>query len=110
VAAGADVTMILMPTVRGRIPTIRKEVTTVTTPGETVDVLVTERGVAVNPRREDLIEDLKGKVPLVDIEDLYKRVKRFCREPKEPKLGDEIVAVIEYRDGTVVDVVRAVKS
>ena len=110
VAAGAGITMILMPTVRGRIPTIRKEVTTVTTPGETVDVLVTERGVAVNPRREDLIEDLKGKVPLVDIEDLYKRVTRFCKEPKPPKLGDEIVAIIEYRDGTVIDVVRNVKS
>ncbi|KAA0008221.1 MAG: citrate lyase subunit alpha, partial [Thermoplasmata archaeon] len=110
VAAGAGVTILLMPTVRGRIPTIRKEVTTVTTPGETVDVLVTERGVAVNPRREDLIEDLKGKVPLVDIEDLYKRVRRFCKEPREPELGDEIVAIIEYRDGTVIDVVRAVKS
>ena len=110
VAAGAGITMILMPTVRGRIPTIRKEVTTVTTPGETVDVLVTERGVAVNPRREDLIEDLKGKVPLVDIEELYKRVTRFCKEPKPPKLGDEIVAIIEYRDGTVIDVVRNVKD
>jgi len=110
VAAGAGITMILMPTVRGRIPTIRKEVTTVTTPGETVDVLVTERGVAVNPRREDLIEDLKGKVPLVDIEELYKRVTRFCKEPKPPKLGDEIVAIIEYRDGTVIDVVRNVKT
>ena len=110
VAAGAGITMILMPTVRGRIPTIRKEVTTITTPGETVDVLVTERGVAVNPRREDLIEDLKGKVPLVDIEELYKRVTRFCKEPKPPKLGDEIVAIIEYRDGTVIDVVRNVKD
>ncbi len=110
VAAGAGITMILMPTMRGRIPTIRKEVTTVTTPGETVDVLVTERGIAVNPRREDLIEDLKGKVPLVDIEELYKRVTRFCKEPKPPKLGDEIVAIIEYRDGTVIDVVRNVKS
>jgi len=110
VAAGAGITMILMPTMRGRIPTIRREVTTVTTPGETVDVLVTERGVAVNPRREDLIEDLKGKVPLVDIEDLYKRVTRFCKEPKPPKLGDEIVAIIEYRDGTVIDVVRSVKD
>jgi len=110
VAAGAGITMILMPTMRGRIPTIRREVTTVTTPGETVDVLVTERGVAVNPRREDLIEDLKGKVPLVDIEELYKRVTRFCKEPKPPKLGDEIVAIIEYRDGTVIDVVRNVKD
>ncbi|MCD6412011.1 MAG: citrate lyase subunit alpha, partial [Thermoplasmata archaeon] len=110
VAAGAGITMILMPTMRGRIPTIRKEVTTVTTPGETVDVLVTERGVAVNPRREDLIEDLKGKVPLVDIEELHKRVTRFCKEPKPPKLGDEIVAIIEYRDGTVIDVVRNVKG
>lgn len=110
VAAGAGITIVLMPTTRGRIPTIRKEVTTVTTPGETVDVLITERGIAINPRREDLIEDLKGKVHIVEIEDIYRRVKGFCKEPKPPKLGDEIVAIIEYRDGTVIDVVRNVKN
>jgi len=35
-------------------------VTTVTTPGESVDIVVTDYGVAVNPRRPDLLEALKA--------------------------------------------------
>ena len=34
--------------------------TTVTTPGESVDIVVTDYGVAVNPRRPDLLEALKA--------------------------------------------------
>ena len=42
------------------MPIIKDHVTTITTPGEDVDVLVTERGIAINPRRVDLLEKLEG--------------------------------------------------
>ncbi len=107
-AAGSDITVVLVPLLRGRIPVIRKEVTTVSTPGDTVDVVVTERGIAINPEREDLIENVK--MPVVSMEDLYKKAKSMAGEPKKPKFGKDIIAVIEYRDGTVLDTVRSVKG
>ncbi len=109
-AAGSDITVITIPLLRGRVPVIRKEVTTVSTPSHTVDVIVTDRGIAVNPEREDLIEAVKGKMEIVDIEELYKKAINLVGEPKEPKFSDEIVAVVEYRDGTILDVVRKVKE
>ena len=36
------------------------EVTTLCGPGELIDVIVTERGIAVNPQREDLLAKLRG--------------------------------------------------
>ena len=38
--------------------TVCENVVTVTTPGDCVDVLVTDYGIAVNPKRPDLIECL----------------------------------------------------
>ena len=107
-AAGSDVTVITIPLLRGRLPVIRKEVTTVSTPHHTVDVVVTDRGIAVNPEREDLIEAVKGKIEIMDIEELYKKAISLAGEPKEPRFKDDIVALIEYRDGTILDVVRGV--
>ncbi len=57
-AAGAKLTIVVVPLVRGRIPCVVDRVLNVVTPGETVDVLVTERGIAVNPRRKDIEEQL----------------------------------------------------
>lgn len=59
-AAGAKCTIVLTPLLQGRIPAICTEVTTVTTPGESVDVVITEYGVAVNPLRKDLLEAVKN--------------------------------------------------
>ncbi len=60
-AAGAGLTMIVAPLIRSRIPTVVDSVNSVITPGESVDVLVTDRGIAVNPNRKDLLDKLKGK-------------------------------------------------
>jgi citrate lyase subunit alpha / citrate CoA-transferase len=108
-AAGSDITVVLAPLLRGRIPVIRKEVTTVSTPGDTVDVVVTERGIAINPKRDDLMEGVKN-MNFVDIEELYRKARNMAGEPRKPKLGKAIVAVIEYRDGTILDTVRSVKG
>ena len=50
--------IIVAPLVRGRIPTVVENVITCVTPGENIDILVTDHGVAVNPKRPDLIETL----------------------------------------------------
>ncbi|MEA2054622.1 MAG: citrate lyase subunit alpha [Candidatus Thermoplasmatota archaeon] len=107
-SAGSDITVVLVPLLRGRIPVIREKVTTVSTPGDVVDVIVTERGIAINPKREDLIENVN--MPIVDIEELYKKAINMRGKPKKPKLGKDVVAVVEYRDGTVLDTVRSVKG
>jgi citrate lyase subunit alpha/citrate CoA-transferase len=111
VAAGASMTMITIPALRGRMPMILDRVTTVTTPGEVIDVVVTERGIAVNPRREDLkARFVQAGLPVRSLEEIKAEVERLVRPVDRPVFGDEVVAVIEWRDGTVIDVVRKVEG
>ncbi|CAA7601950.1 citrate CoA-transferase [Acididesulfobacillus acetoxydans] len=106
-AAGSKLAIIVTNLIKGRLPVVKSKVTTVATPGETVDVLVTERGIAINPRRSDLIEKLKDSaLPLVPIETLREMAERLTGVPKPIPFSDEIVAVVEYRDGSVIDVVK----
>ena len=109
-AAGAKLTIITAPLIRDRIPVVVDDVVVVSTPGETVDVVVTDYGIAVNPRRQDLIERLKAaKIQLKTIEELRDLAYRITGRPKAPEFTDKIVALLEYRDGTLIDVLREVK-
>ena len=109
-AAGAKLAMIVAPLIRGRIPTIVDKVNTVITPGETIDVVVTDRGIAVNPLRLDLIEKFtKSKLPVFTIGELKEKAEKITGKPKAIEYGDKIVGIVEYRDGSVIDVIRAVK-
>lgn len=110
-AQGAKCTIVIAPLLQGRIPAICTDVTTVTTPGESVDIVVTDYGVAVNPRRPDLLEALKAAdcVPLKTIEELRDIAYSIVGEPEKVQFGDRIVGIIEARDGTVMDVVHEVK-
>jgi citrate lyase subunit alpha/citrate CoA-transferase len=93
-----------LPLFRDRIPVIRDEVTTLCGPGELIDVIVTERGIAINPLRTDLIEKVKGSgLPIKTIEELKNEAEKICGKPEKPKLGDKVVAVIKWVDGTVID-------
>lgn len=107
----AGCTMLLVPSFRDRIPVIVERVTTLCGPGELIDVVVTERGIAVNPRREDLLAAVKGSgLPLVTIEELKRPVERLCGgAPEKPRFGERTVAAIEWVDGTVIDSVRQVE-
>ena len=107
-AAGADLTVVVAPALRRGRPTVVPRVTTVTTPGETVDVLVTDLGVAVNPARSDVLERLvAADLPVRDVEDLRREAEGLAGTvPPTPAADGPIVAVVEYRDGTVIDVVR----
>jgi citrate lyase subunit alpha/citrate CoA-transferase len=98
-----------IPLFRDRIPVIKDEVTTICGPGEMINIIVTERGLAINPKRKDLIEKMKdSKLPIKTIEELKAEAEAICGPSQKPQLSDEIVAAIKWVDGTVIDVVRKV--
>lgn len=110
-AAGAKCTIVIAPLLQGRIPAICSNVTTVTTPGETVDVVITDYGIAINPRRQDLIACMKDvKLPFCTIEELRDKAYAMVGEPAPVQFEDRVVGIIEGRDGTIMDVVRQIKE
>ncbi len=104
--------ILAIPSFRDRIPTIVDEVTTLTGPGELIDVVATERGIAVNPRRRDLLDALKGSdLPIRPIEQIKEEVERICGgKPQKPRLIDEPVAVVKWVDGTVLDTIWRIEN
>ena len=110
-AAGAKCTIVITPLLQGRSPAVCTDVTTVTTPGETVDVVVTEYGIAVNPSRSDLMEAAKRcGVPLYTIEQLRDMAYAVVGKPDPVQFADRVVGIVESRDGTIIDVVRQIKE
>jgi citrate lyase subunit alpha/citrate CoA-transferase len=102
-------TILALPAFRDRIPVVVDEVTTLTGPGELVDVIVTERAIAINPRRTDLLATVKGsKLPICDIRELKKEIEMICGGiPEKAKRSDRAAAVVKWVDGTVLDTVWA---
>jgi citrate lyase subunit alpha/citrate CoA-transferase len=111
-AATAKLTIISAPLVRGRIATVVPDVTTVVTPGDSIDVLVTEYGIAINPKRKDLQESLGhlAGVPVYTIDELQKMAAAKVGTPKPLEFTDRTVALVEYRDGSVIDAIHEVKD
>ncbi len=102
----AKCAMLLVPSFRDRIPVIVEEVTTLCGPGELIDVVVTERGIAINPRRRDLLDAVAGSdLPIRPIEELKAELDRICGVPQKVPRSDEPVAVVKWVDGTVIDTV-----
>ena len=114
VAAGADISIVCLPVVRGRTPSITKRVFTCCTPGETVAAVVTEAGIALNPNHkyyEELKEDLEqANLKLVTIEYLQELAESLTGVPKPIETTDRVVCIVEYRDGSVIDVIREIKK
>jgi len=103
----AGCTILAVPSFRDRIPVIVDEVTTLCGPGESIDVVVTERGIAINPRRQDLIDAVKSsKLPIRPLQDIKNEVERICGgNSQKPKRGNRPVAIVKWVDGTVLDTV-----
>ena len=110
-AAGAKCTIVITPLLQGRIPAVCTQVTTVTTPGESIDVVITDYGIAINPLRQDLIECMKDvDLPFKTIGELRDIAYSIVGEPEKVRFTDKVVGIIESRDGTIMDVVRQVKK
>ncbi len=107
-AAGAKLTIIAQPLLRGRIPCVTEKVYNITTPGEVVDAIVTEYGITINPRRKDLLDacsEVKG-LPVVSMDELVTRAHKMAGPTDPVATTDRIIGVVEWRDGTVIDVVH----
>ncbi len=103
-AAGAKMSMIVAPLSRARLPIVVDKVLCKSTPGSTVDVLVTQRGIAVNPCRQDLSERFRASgLPVVDIMELRDAAEKLNGKARKSVLGDQVVANVLYRDGTLLD-------
>ncbi len=110
-AAGAKLSMIIAPMFRARLPIVTDKVTCISTPGKDIDVLVTQGGIAVNPRREDLREKLSAAgLPLVDIAELKEKTERITGTPATCPKGDRVVAEVIGRNGDLQDVIYNVKE
>ncbi len=95
-----------VPLFRDRIPVIRERVTTLCGPGELIDVIVTERGIAINPLRKDLIDKVKGSgLPIRSIRELKEEAEKICGKPDQPEFTKNPVAVVKWVDGTVLDTI-----
>lgn len=120
VAAGADLTIIFMPLATGKgdkgFPKVVEKVYTRTTPGEVIDVIVTEEYASVNPASKSSYKDAilnNAKdfgVELLSIEELHQKsiakAKSFGAIPPMTETTDDVVHVIEWRDGTLLDVIK----
>ncbi len=103
-AAGSKLSMIIAPMFRARMPIVTDRVTCISTPGKDIDVLVTQGGIAVNPKNEELKERLiKAKLPIVDIFELKEKTERITGKPQKAPKGSKVVAEVIGRDGDILD-------
>lgn len=59
--------------------------------------------------RQDLVEHFKAlDVPQLTMKELQEKAYSIVDKPDAIKYGDKVVALIEYRDGSIIDVVRNV--
>jgi len=109
-AAGSSLCIISCPVFRKTNPIVLEKVTTITTPGDVVDAIVTNEGIAINPKREDLIEKIKGSINIVPIEDLKDMAYDATGGPQELEFEDRLVGCTKWFDGTVLDIIKKVKG
>ncbi|MGF1718765.1 citrate lyase subunit alpha [Vibrio kyushuensis] len=110
-AASANLTIIVAPLVRGRIPTVVDSVLNVVTVGSLIDVLVTDHGIAVNPERKDIQQKLEqAGVELMSIEQLQQRAELLTGKARPIEYKKKIVGYVRYRDGSVIDTINQVRD
>ncbi len=105
-------TILPIPAFRNRVPIIVDEVTTLVGPGELIDVIVTERGIAVNPARQDLLDATRNSgLPIRKITEIKAEVDELVGgAPQKPRFSDDIIGVVKWVDGTVLDSIFKVKT
>ena len=107
-AARAKISMILLPLAR-KVPCIVDDVVTVSSPGDCIDVIVTDGGIAINPKRKKLKKRLEDAGLNVRPIDDLKEEAISLQKPIGASLTDNITTLVEYRDGTHLDVIYQIE-
>lgn len=104
-AYGASCTIITTNLMKSRLPIIKKQVRTITTPGSSIDCIVTERGIAIHPKRTDLLKKLEHTtLNIMSIESLYELAISMTGLPEEKNSSAQrVIGVCRYRDGSIID-------
>ena len=109
-AAGAKLAMVIAPLFRARQPIITERVSCVSTPGRDIDVFVTQYGIAVNPKNEELRDRLiRAHLPIASIEELKAKAESLCGVPRALEHGERVVAKVIGRGGEVQDLIYCKK-
>lgn len=105
VASEAKMTVIVAPLTRRRYSVVVDKVLCVSTPGQYVDVLITQYGVSVNPKRAELKKRFEEYgLPVIDIHELKNIADELNGLPEKIETeGKRVVAEVLYRDGTKLD-------
>ena len=109
-AAGSLLCIITCPVYRKTNPIVLENVTTITTPGDVVDAIVTNQGIAINHKKTKLIEKVKGIIDIVKIEDLKDIAYKETGGPQKLEFEDKLVGCIKWLDGTILDNIWKVKG
>lgn len=109
-AAGSSLCIITAPLYRKTNPIVREQVTTITTPGDVVDAIVTNQGIAINPKRKDLLKQVKGNLDITPIDELKTMAYDATGVPEPLQLTDEVVGITKWFDGTLLDIIYKVKT
>ena len=108
-AAGSKLAMIIAPLQRARLPIVTDHVHCISTPGRDIDVLVTQGGIAVNPKNGELKQRLENAgLPVIDIHELKEKAEKITGTPKHLPKSDRAVAEVIYRDGSHLDTIYQV--
>ncbi len=108
----SKVTILAVPSFRDRIPVIVDNVTTLVGPSDLIDVIITERGIAINPKRKDLIQATKNSnLPIRKIKDIYDEVIEITGKPEKPNFDlNKPVAIVKWVDGTILDTIFKIRE
>ena len=103
-AAGSKLAIVVTNLVKARTPIVVDKVLTKTTPGNSIDILVTEYGVAVNPLRKDLILKLSNsELNILTIQQLRDIAVGLVGKESTSNRDGKLIGYVEYRDGSIID-------
>lgn len=103
-AEDSALTVIVSPLIKARTVLIKDRVNTITTPGAHVDVLVSERGIAINPGRKDLMQALEGSnLPVMTIEELQEKGYNLTGVPAQKDHKRTPIGIVQSRHGKRLD-------
>lgn len=104
-ASGAKLTIVTTRLAGGGYAKLVEEVGCIATPGDDVDVVITDVGIAVNPKKPQLVEDLENSgTRTTPIAELIDQAKGQASRTRKQNAG-EVCSLVEDRNGHLLDVI-----